>query len=124
MGQSEGPPRAQPAPEHSAAQGSVQTPGRRQQGCRSTGPGGLRAEQHTAKNCGTPASPPLLRVRRRPLTRAGQALPAAGARVSAHATGNQAPRAASLGIAAAGPHASSWEKGTFSPARPTLPAVS
>lgn len=85
-------PGLSPHPSRQQHRAACRRPGAVTKGCHPTGPGGLRAEEHTAKNCGTLASPPLLRVRRLPLTRAGQALPVAGARTSAHPTGNQAPQ--------------------------------
>ena len=124
MGQSECPPWAQPAPKQTAARGACRRPGAVTKGCHPTGPGGRRAEGHTAENSGTLASPPLLRVRCRPLTRAGQALPTAAHAPQHILWETRLPRAASLDTPPAGPHASFWEKGTLSPTRPTLPAVS
>ena len=74
-----------------------------------------------AKNPGAPDSPALPRARascsapstRLLLTRAGQALPAAG--TSYRET--RLPRVASLGIPPVGPHASFWERGTLSPSQ-------
>ena len=69
VGQSECPPWAQPAPKQTAARGACRRPGAVTKGCHPTGPGGLRAEEHTAENSGTLASPPLLRVRPSPQPR-------------------------------------------------------